>query len=517
MKSVSVVFVVLAVTVRAGSSYAQWSPVNGMSGHDVISLAAKSKDTIFVGTNADGVYRTYENGASWSLVLGFGLYDVYKVFSLAIDPSGNVYAGSYSLGLLRSTDHGDSWTFMSANGLPQSDVYAVVANSSGTVFASDDGSIYRSTDNGTSWTAVRSGSAGAGGLCSIACQGSDTVYACGVNDWFYYSTNNGSNWTWVGSSPSFNKNPRTVAAKPGGEVFVGTGGGGVFRSTDGGQHWSAANNGLPNVSVNTLSMSTLGTIYAGTTGGVFFSMDDGANWASANGGLIHTDIRAFALDSLGHVFAGASTGSSTGGLWQATSPLPVQLIKFTANAQDGAVILQWSTASEVNNYGFEIQQSLEQKGAYETIPGSFVKGNGTTIQEHSYRYTIVSPPRGLWYYRLRQIDLDGTVAYSEGILAGGPLAQRASECSLDDGYPNPFNPSTTIRFTIVNRQLTVVKVYDVLGCEVSILVNEVKEPGTYTLQFSAEARDGRQLTGGVYFCRMTAGKFTATKKLMLMK
>jgi hypothetical protein len=83
---------------------------------------------------------------------------------------------------------------------------------------------------------------------------------------------------------------------------------------------------------------------------------------------------------------------------------------------------------------------------------------------------------------------------------------------LAQNYPNPFNPTTNVRFTIVNRQLTVVKVYDVLGREVATLVNEVKEPGTYTVQF-----DGSNLASGVYFYRLSAGSYLATHKMILMR
>jgi hypothetical protein len=82
---------------------------------------------------------------------------------------------------------------------------------------------------------------------------------------------------------------------------------------------------------------------------------------------------------------------------------------------------------------------------------------------------------------------------------------------LYDNYPNPFNPTTRIQFSIADRQLTIVKVYDVLGREVVTLVNEVKEPGTYTVQFS-----GSGLASGVYFYRLQAGSFVQTKKLLLL-
>jgi hypothetical protein len=86
------------------------------------------------------------------------------------------------------------------------------------------------------------------------------------------------------------------------------------------------------------------------------------------------------------------------------------------------------------------------------------------------------------------------------------------EFTLSQNYPNPFNPTTKIQFTIVNRQLTIVKVYDLIGREVSTLVNEVKEPGTHTVTF-----DGSNLVSGVYFCLLKAGSLVETKKLLLLR
>jgi hypothetical protein len=90
-------------------------------------------------------------------------------------------------------------------------------------------------------------------------------------------------------------------------------------------------------------------------------------------------------------------------------------------------------------------------------------------------------------------------------------AHLPASCSLSQNYPNPFNPSTNIQFSIVHRQLTIVKVFDVLGREVATLVNEVKEPGTYTVEFNASS-----FASGVYFYRLQAGNFVQTKKLLLL-
>ena len=179
-----------------------------------------------------------------------------------------------------------------------------------------------------------------------------------------------------------------------------------------------------------------------------------------------------------------------------------------------AVTLQWTTVNEVNNYAFYVQRSADAK-TFTTLPGSFQAGHGTTIEHHDYSYTDATAAGKRYYYRLQQIDRDGTTTYSEAKKAEGTTdvkEQEPGEFALQQNYPNPFNPSTKIQFSIVNRQLTIVKVFDVLGRELATLVNEVKEPGTYTVQFNASS-----LASGVYFYRLSAGPYVECRKMIVMK
>lgn len=183
------------------------------------------------------------------------------------------------------------------------------------------------------------------------------------------------------------------------------------------------------------------------------------------------------------------------------APLPIQLLEFSATPTGISIVnLEWTTISEINNYGFYLQRDGEDI--------AFVAGHGTTLQRQTYSYTD-NPSTGQHNYRLKQVDLDGTTTYSESVTVNlnAPL-----EFALAQNYPNPFNPATNIQFSVVNRELAIVKVYDVLGQEVATLVNEVKDPGTYTVQF-----DASDVPSGVYFYRLHAGDFVATKKLILLK
>lgn len=204
-----------------------------------------------------------------------------------------------------------------------------------------------------------------------------------------------------------------------------------------------------------------------------------------------------------------------------TNDTPVELATFRAEQKDDNVVLNWSTASETNNRGFEIErmqvESLQSSaGSQQWKMVGSVEGNGTTTKVNSYSFVDKSVLTGKYSYRLKQIDFDGTVNYSSAVEVDvtGP-----KEFSLSQNYPNPFNPSTKIHYTIPDADnnsvsLVTIKVYDILGNEVATLVNENKEPGRYTIDFNTDAYG---LSSGVYIYTMKAGSFVQTHKMLLMK
>jgi len=193
--------------------------------------------------------------------------------------------------------------------------------------------------------------------------------------------------------------------------------------------------------------------------------------------------------------------------------VPVELVSFSATKDEEDIFLCWSTATELNNQGFEIQRSNDNQN-FNRI--GFVEGKGTTTerQEYSFRDNTITG-EGKYFYRLKQIDHEGTFSYSQVIEIDYNLLP--SKFSLSQNYPNPFNPTTKIKFTIpqdVRRETRDVslKVYDILGKEIAILVNEKKQPGVYEIEF-----DAGEFSSGIYFYILTAGKFIDTKKMILIK
>jgi hypothetical protein len=203
--------------------------------------------------------------------------------------------------------------------------------------------------------------------------------------------------------------------------------------------------------------------------------------------------------------------------------LPVEVSSFTASISNGVdVVLEWTTISEVNNYGFYVERRREDEPLFTERPNSFVAGAGTTLEEQHYSWTDNNVPEGIYFYRLKQVDLNGDVSYSYNIqvevsgvmdVANPTLKpQIPNRFALEQNYPNPFNPSTTIQYSIKHREFVSLKVYNILGQEVATLVNEIQDAGFRSVVFDASS-----LSNGVYWYRLTTGSFSATRKLLLMK
>jgi hypothetical protein len=196
------------------------------------------------------------------------------------------------------------------------------------------------------------------------------------------------------------------------------------------------------------------------------------------------------------------------------TPLPVQLVSFCAVSRSAGAELSWKTMSETNNYGFYIQRRGANEAAFADIDGAFIAGHGTSAVPQQYSYVDPSGVAGSWY-RLRQVDLDGTTNYSDAVQAG--IATSVEESTpqafrLLQNYPNPFNPTTVVSFQLPVASMVRLVVYDLLGREVATLVNEMQVAGTHSVTF-----DARGLSSGSYLCRLTAGGASLTQTMLLMR
>ncbi|KAA0247219.1 MAG: T9SS C-terminal target domain-containing protein [Chlorobiota bacterium] len=193
-----------------------------------------------------------------------------------------------------------------------------------------------------------------------------------------------------------------------------------------------------------------------------------------------------------------------------SSLVPVELASFSASVTAAGVELKWTTATETNNFGFSIERRSENSDFTEI---GFVKGNGTSTVTNSYSFVDTRPLEGAVYYRLKQIDLDGSVSYSNEIMADNSGAINGFH--LYGNYPNPFNPSTTISFNLSEKENVRVIVRDILGSEVAEIFNGIAAPGINRVQWNGSNSAGQMVNSGVYFYSVEVnGKFFTGKMIL---
>lgn len=189
------------------------------------------------------------------------------------------------------------------------------------------------------------------------------------------------------------------------------------------------------------------------------------------------------------------------------SILPVELKSFNASITANTVHLNWETATEVNNFGFEVERTQMDNKKWRKI--SFIQGHGNSNSPKFYSFTNNNVNSGDYLYRLKQVDIDGNFEYSPEIKV---TIEALINFSIQQNFPNPFNPSTKINYSIPADGKVEIKVYDVLGKEIVTLVDENKKAGTYEVEFNAG-----NLTSGIYFYKIVSGDNLEIKKMILLK
>ncbi len=189
-------------------------------------------------------------------------------------------------------------------------------------------------------------------------------------------------------------------------------------------------------------------------------------------------------------------------------PLPVELASFTSSVNVNKVTLNWSTVTELNNSGFDIERASSGTGSYTKVGNVAGRGNSNTTVNYTFNENNVAS--GRYNYRLKQIDFNGNFKYynlSSEVIVGIP-----AKYDLSQNYPNPFNPTTKINYTLPADGKVSIKLFDMAGKEVANIVNTVQTAGYYSVDFNAS-----NLSSGTYFYTITANNFVATKKMMLVK
>jgi N-acetylneuraminic acid mutarotase len=213
-----------------------------------------------------------------------------------------------------------------------------------------------------------------------------------------------------------------------------------------------------------------------------------------------------------YIISGSSDFGNTGNysVWEYNPALdpdvPVELTSFTATANGKEVTLNWTTATELNNQGFEVQRKF---GNNDFVTVGSVRGHGTTTSTNNYAYVDKLVDPGKYFYRLKQIDFGGTFEYSPTVeVDWSPFTTY----KLEQNYPNPFNPTTKIGFGIPEKGSVRLSILNILGEEIRVLLNEEREAGYHSVDFN-----GSELPSGVYFYKLQAGNFVETKKMTLLR
>jgi hypothetical protein len=342
---------------------------------------------------------------------------------------------------------------------------------------------------------------------------SNSSGACNITN-CYSKGNAYSGNTYVGGFIGYNSYGAISYSYSAGEVtgninykggFIGNNVSGTFNSNFWRQDIGIFNDGLSDIK----TAGNVANITATTTA----AMKINSTYLNADWNTTYWNIDAGFNDGYPHLD------------WQNPSgvPLPVEFISFTASYNDDKVVLNWQTATEVNNYGFNIELRVEN-GEWRTI--GFVSGHGNSNSPKSYSFvdnlaSTLALAHNLnldrLQYRLKQIDFDGKYEYSDVVEV---RVEIPTQFKLEQNYPNPFNPSTVIKYSIprsIRRgehsvSQTTLKVYDILGKEIATLVDENQKTGNYEVTF-----DASNLSTGVYFYRLTSGSFTKSMKMLLIK
>ncbi len=498
-------FVLSFLLILTNHSYSQWFQKPSGVTADLNSVFFLNTGYGFIVGNSGTFIKTTNGGMNWSsaTLIADDLNDVCFIN----ENEGTIVGIEGSI--LRTTDGGTTWNTV-ASGVTDN-LYSVSFNGLNGIIGGSSQTILYSTNGGASWNISQKGFFG-GGFFGAFMLSSTVGFIAGQNSIFQplfgKSTDGGVTWDfhsfyfngnegWCNDIYFFDENTGLVT----GSVWDGQGA--ISRTTNSGTDWSTSFFSNPIVGVDFTTVDIGFAVgYAGT---ILTTTNSGLSWPQQTSG---TSNNLAEVDFFGDAVNGVAVGE--GGLILGTNNggVPVELTSFTAKLNGNKVSLNWSTASETNNLGFEV----EKKTNDDWITIGFVEGHGTTTQSQSYFFVddLSEVSSVVISYRLKQVDFNGAFEHSKSIEVN--FNSVPQEFSLYQNYPNPFNPASTIQYSVPNEELITIKVYDATGSEVMTLVNEVKHPGNYEILF-----DGSVLSSGVYFYEMRAGSFSEVKQFMLLK
>ncbi len=537
------------------------------TGDDANWIEFMDRDTGYSVSVYEGLWKTTNRGVSW---FNPNTSNSGGDWQIELLEDGTGYYGGEGLNIYKRTNGLDNWSKIFFN-LNWSDVFFIdemkgylISSDVGVgLYKTEDGGIsyqkvenapggfdllfldsltgfiggtHKTTDGGETWYATNGGSG-----TKVFFINNTTGWAVGGNV-IYKTTDVGENWFTQLTLPADNFTSIYFVDSLSGWATSRY----VWQTTDGGVNWiertdiPAFFSGdvyFPNSDTGWVAAYSIinPSLYKTTNGGLdwapipevvgarkFHFFPDPVHWIINGFGLryITNDYGSTWIDIINEVPSGITSfqaptnflgyAAGSGGIilrYDDTSYIPVELVSFTGKTENNIIILDWITASELNNYGFEIQR-LIANSQWKKI--GFVNGNGTTTETNYYNFVDMEPVNGEISYRLKQQDYDGSFSYSNIVKVyfnTVPLTYQ-----LFQNYPNPFNSSTIITYQIPGDEFVTLKVFDVLGSEVAVLIEGNKKAGYYSIPLNAN-----DLGSGIYFYTMVTENYVSTKKMLLLK
>ena len=511
-------------TISNQTSAYDWEVVTSPVTTDLTAVSIVNTQVAWICGNAGVVLRSLDNGTTWSKVTNVtGNPDLYSISGIS---STTAIVGDGSGNIWRTIDGGTSWTKVSTNSGSFIDVVDFVDENLAYAVGDPTSSVWRlmkSTDGGATWalaTSLAAASGEAGWNCSYDRIGTSVWF--GTNKTKIYKSSTGLEGPWTSGTTGTSANTYGIAFSDAnnGIAVVNDGtstGGKMMKTNNGGTTWSLIN--FPVTGTANLADFIDGTpyVWVGTfANGILHSTDYGTTWIADRlptsvSGVNAIKVYKDAVNGIAVGAAGLILKSTMGSI------IPVELTSFSAKTSGKVVDLNWKTATETNNLGFEIQRKLED-GEWTNIGFRAGQGNSTEITLYSFIDDLSGINSAKVSYRLKQIDFDGSFAFSDVVNVENTLPKTFT---LEQNYPNPFNPSTKINYSVPLTSNVKLDVYSISGEKVATLVNEVKTAGAYSLEFNTESLNN--LASGMYIYRLSATNilngesYSIAKKMMLLK
>jgi photosystem II stability/assembly factor-like uncharacterized protein len=454
---------------------------------------------------AGDILKTSNGGATWNKLAFDPMYRIKALYFF--NENLGFVASRGPNGLYKTTNGGV--TFDSINtgiGLAANN-WSIIAFANANVgyMVGDAGNYGKTTDGGTTWTQILPGlHHGTSIIYDMAVIDANTVVTLGASGKVFKTTDGGTTFidqSTLGTTSAM-YGIHFLNADVG--MLVGSSGR-AYKTTNGGAVWNQLTTGAGTTTLYGISVVNENIAwFSGSSSSIYYTVDGGTSWTQSQkvpaSGRTFYEVHTFGND----LYVAGTIGTVLKGF--ADPNIPVELTSFTAAVLNNSVSLTWQTATETNNRGFEIERMTAGSGWTKI---GFVPGNGTTTNISTYTFSDNSLLNGIVNYRLKQIDYNGSFEYS-GIVEVDLTIPI--EFSLEQNYPNPFNPITNIRYSVAKQSLVTLKIYNSLGEEAAVLINEVKSPGRYNVEFN-----GINLSSGVYFYKLEADNFISVKKLLLLK